>query len=478
MPRLEARNIHKRYGDVVALDGVSATFEPGEIHAVLGENGAGKSTFMDVLAGFVRPDSGSVALDGTPTPLGKSFECRRLGIEKIHQHFTLVPEYTVEENLALARLPGLARAISPSDLASPALELGRKLGWTLDPKAKVRTLPVGLQQRLEIMKALAANAPIMIFDEPTAVLSLEEVDELFRVLGELKHEGRTVILIAHKLSEIMKIADRVTVLRAGRLVGEAAISDVDEQTLATWMVGELPTKIDSGAKVHPSPGWSFAGLSLQGDRGETAVRDVAFELRRGEILGFGGVDGNGQVELAEYLAGVRRPAGGPVMPMVDRLAYIPQDRQIDGLALNMTVQENMTVTGQRLPEFTSGPLLLVKKLRDWAKELIKSFEIRVPGPDSVVGSLSGGNQQKVVVSRSLSRQPDLVVAVNPTRGLDLRATSFVRQQLSKARDGGAAVALFTTDLDELFEISDRQLFMSAGKLVEPKDATSMLGGRE
>ncbi len=479
--KLVARKISKSYGSLQALQDVSADFLPGEIHAILGENGAGKSTLMAVLSGFASPDSGEVLLEGSPIPLGRAHECRRLGIEMIHQHFTLVPEFTVEENLALARLPSLASKVNITDLARPALEVGKTLGWQLDPAARVGDLAVGVQQRLEILKALSANAPVVIFDEPTAVLAPDEVEELFRVLRRLRDEGRTVILIAHKLKEIMSVADRATVLRLGRHIGSAPISDLDERILTQWMVGELPNPSARPKQVCTEEGERFEGLTILGDRGQVSVRSVSFSLRRGEIVGFGGVDGNGQVELAEFLAGVR-PAisllSGPVRAPgeVRPVAYIPQDRQVDGLALEMTVQENMAVVGTRLPSMTRGPFLLARRLRAWATDLIDRFDIRVSGPDEKVRALSGGNQQKVVVSRALSEQPSLVVAVNPTRGLDLKAAQFVRDQLRSASDQGAAVALFTTDLDELFKVADRRFFMSGGDLKAADRAEGMLGG--
>ena len=471
---LSARHITKHYGPLAALGDVSIDFQPGEIHAVLGENGAGKSTLMGILSGFVRPDSGEVLLDDKPIPLGQPYACRHIGIEMIHQHFTLVPEFTVEENLALARLPGLAKGLDLQSLVEPALEAGRRLGWALDPQAKVRSLPVGVQQRIEILKALSASTPVMIFDEPTAVLSPAEVEELFRVLRELRSEGKIVIIIAHKLQEVMSVADRATVLRRGKLVGSSLIAEIDEISLSHWIVGDLP----QARKRHGLPPTGVPvqlnDLTIHGDRGETAVRNVSLELVPGEILGIGGVDGNGQVELAEYLAGVR-PAVGGLRWAATSVAYIPQDRQIDGLALNMSVQDNMLVTGQSLPQLRRGPFLIRKTIRKWAEDLIRRFDIRVAGPEELVGSLSGGNQQKVVVSRAFAEQPSLVVAVNPTRGLDLRATQFVREELLKARDGGAAVALFTTDLDELFEVADRLLFMTGGRLVAAEKPESMLG---
>ncbi len=485
MSVVEARGLTKRFGAVVALKDVSCTFRPGEIHAVLGENGAGKSTLVGALAGFVLPEEGEILLDGRALPLGKAFECKACGIEMIHQHFTLVPDFTVAENLALARLPALASVANPKELAAPAIAKASELGWDLDPDALVRGLAVGAQQRIEILKALAANAQVLVLDEPTAVLTPAEVQELFAVLRSLRSDGKTIVLIAHKLSEIMDIADRFTVLRVGRVVGEAVRGEVEAHALATWMVGDLPPLPPASAETEGRPGISAHGLTILGDRGETAVDNLTFKIMRGEILGIGGVDGNGQIELAEAVAAVRPPSGGsfnwegkPLDPSQLKIAYIPQDRQVDGLALNLSVQENLTVTGQNDPAFTRGPFLRTDSLRKWARGLIAKFEIRASGPSARVGGLSGGNQQKVVVARALAQQPDLVVAVNPTRGLDLRATQYVREKIRDARDGGAAVALFTTDLDELYALSTRKVFMSRGRFVEALDASSLVGGLE
>lgn len=479
---LVAESVSKRFGELQALDDVSATFLPGEIHAVLGENGAGKSTFMGVLSGFVPPDSGSVSLGGEPLPLGRPFDCKRQGIEMIHQHFTLVPEFTVSENLALAALPGLYGRSSVASRAEAGLKAAQELGWELDPDARVRDLSVGAQQRIEILKAVAADADVMIFDEPTAVLSEPEVADLMRVLRALREQGRTVVLIAHKLSEILGIADRVTVLRLGRVVGNAPRDEVDEDRLVAWMVGELPLKSDPPDFSLIQPGIRAVSLSLLGDRGEEAVREASFEIGRGEILGFGGVDGNGQVELAEALAGVRGLRSGvlewidkPFDPAAVKTAYVPQDRHQDGLALNLSIQDNVTIAALDKRELTMGPILKRREIRAWTDGLIERFEVRAQSPKQPVRALSGGNQQKIVVGRALSEAPELLVVVNPTRGLDVRATAYVRERILWAKAEGAAVALFSTDLDELVQLSDRTLFMTRGRLVEGNHAGAVVG---
>lgn len=476
---LEVKSVTKQYGRLVALDQVTASFAPGEIHAVLGENGAGKSTLMGVMSGFVTPNAGTVILEGREIPLGRAFDCKRLGIEMIHQHFTLVPAFSVAENLALARLDGLVQAAKVSERARPSLEAAERLGWKVDPSASVHDLAVGEQQRLEILKALGGEARVLIFDEPTAVLSPDEVQDLFRVLRTLRDEGRVVVLIAHKLSEVLEIADRVTILRRGQLVATAPRADVDADQLAQWMVGEMPPHAERGKTAPEGPGLSVKDLRVKGDRKEEAVRGVSFDVHRGEILGIGGVDGNGQFELAEAIARVRDVAAGEMHWAGEgpTIGYVPQDRQHDGLALGLSVQENMLIAGYRREEFRRGPLLRLDRITAWARDLIRRFEIKVDSPRERVAALSGGNQQKVVVSRTLDAKPDLLVVVNPTRGLDIRATHFVHGQIRKARDEGAAVLLISTDLDELYTLSDRTAFMSRGELVEGDDARALLGGR-
>lgn len=463
-PSLEVRHISKRYGKVQALSDVSAQFFPGEIHAVLGENGAGKSTLMGVLAGLIRPDSGEI------------LPARR-AVEMVHQHFMLVPSFTVAENLALPRIGNLLRSINATELADKSLSIGRQLGWDLDPVARTGTLPVGVQQRIEILKAVAGEGQILIFDEPTAVLTAAEVLDVFRVLKDLRDQGKTIILIAHKLSEVMRIADRVTVLRKGRLVASDLRGNVDEATLTGWMVGEMPPGLTHQEGELYEVGINAKNLSVLGDRREESVRSVSFKVRRGEILGIGGVDGNGQVELAECLAGIRPLAGGSLTQLGSSIAYIPQDRQRDGLALSMSLLDNFLVEGYRRKDLTTGPFLKIRSASEWARNLIARFEIKASSINDAVSTLSGGNQQKIVVARTLDVVPDILVAVNPTRGLDIRATDYVQSQIIDAASRGTAVALFSTDLDELQSLSTNILYMSRGQLGEG-GANALVGGSQ
>ncbi len=476
-PVLRVEGVSKRYGDVRALIDVSLDFDKGEIHAVLGENGAGKSTLMGVIAGFVVPDAGRVLLKGAPLPPGRPHETKGAGIEMVHQHFMLVQEFTVAENLALARLGSLRGVLRTADVASAALAIAADLGWDVDPQAKIRDLPVGAQQRIEILKALCGDADVLILDEPTAVLSAEETEDLFRVLRQLRDDGKCVVLIAHKLSEILAVADRVSVLRNGALVATAPRADVDEATLAEWMVGEMPEPRSPLAPSSNEPLITVADLQVLGSRGEVAVRGVSFQVSPGEILGVGGVDGNGQVELAEALAGVRKLLSGSIRwrEAEGTIGYVPQDRQGQGLALGMSVTDNVLIEVHDQPEMSIGPFLRTRAIREHARRLVGEYDVRVSDIDDAAASLSGGNQQKLVVSRVLEARPDLVVASSPTRGLDVRAAAFVQQRLLQAAKEGAAVVLFSTDLDELAALATRTVFMSRGRLLEG-GATAVVGG--
>jgi simple sugar transport system ATP-binding protein len=556
-PLLAMQGIVKRYGPTLALNGVDFAVRAGEIHALLGENGAGKSTLMHVLSGLTHPDSGTIRLAGRVVRVPSPRAARALGIAMVHQHFALVPAFTVAENLALdapcqnfgLRASGV-RGFAAKQAAAPALQRAAALGWPFDPDARISDLSVGAQQRVEIVKALATEARLLIFDEPTAVLAGGEVEELFSVLRRLRDEGNAVILIAHKLAEILAVADHVTVLRRGHRVASCQVSETDARQLAAWMIGEaggphprpLPQEQGRGDALlsglpqgspalwereepgsnseasgyggepagHgkqrpyapnalrtekqeptvPPPLFLGEGLGVgalrgnsvfvateivvQGDRGEEAIRGLSLEVRGGEIFGIGGVDGNGQTELAEALVGLRPVVsgtltwnGGPFRAgRAPTTGYIPQDRRRVGLAVTMTVEDNLLFEAVRSPEFRRGPFLKRKALRRLATDLIRTFDIRTSGAGLPVSALSGGNQQKVVVARALYAQPEWIVAVNPTRGLDIGATRFVHTQLRQARARGAAIVLISTDLDELAALADRAAILAGGHLTE------------
>lgn len=460
-PLLRVQNVTKHFGPVAALTQVSVDFWPGEVHAVLGENGAGKSTLMNVMAGFLQADSGAMQWRGQPLPPSPPDVLRDLGIAMVHQHFKLVPVMTVAENIALDRMGGTQGRLDLETVIAPARAIAAQLGWRVDFDAPVHTLPVGGQQRVEILKALAGPSDLLILDEPTAVLGPEEVAELIRILRDLAAEGRAVVLIAHKLEEVFAVAARMTILRKGLHMGERLRAEADMSEVAALMVGEDPPR---GTPVTGEPGparLKVENLSVKGDRGEAAVRDLSFEIRAGEVYGIGGVDGNGQTELAEALAGLRSFTGKIERP--DVVGLIPQDRQREGLALSLSIEENLWLGPVVHGQAGSGWWLSFPRLRAGSDESIQKYGIKVGRAQDPVSSLSGGNQQKVVVARVLGRQPELVIALNPTRGLDVKAAEFVHQQLRAAASAGAAVVLISTDRDELAALSSRIEFLLAGQ---------------
>lgn len=437
----------------------------------MGENGAGKSTLVNILSGFIKPDGGHMAFGDRVYRPTNPRAAKAEGIELVHQHFMLVPNLTVKENLVLAQLSSPLGIVDIHTTGQKAIDIAKKLGWSIDADSYVRDLPVGVRQRLEIIKALSSDSGVLILDEPTAVLSPDEVKDLFRVLRHLRDDGKIVILIAHKIAQVMAVADQVTVLRKGVVTGRAEVAEVDAATLAQWMVGEIPRQ---QSEVGPNIGEVVVradNILVKGDRDEVAVNEANFEIRAGEILGFGGVDGNGQVELAEALAEVRPLVNGH-LSITSRAAYVPQDRQVDALAMDMTIADNLNV-----PMSTGHPWWLPQReLARLADSLIQRFDIKANSRNDLISSLSGGNQQKVSLARALSGSPRFLVIVNPTRGLDVKATSFVHGVLKQARADGAAIALFSTDLDELSELADRAFFMSAGRLMDANDAISYVGG--
>ena len=447
----------------------------GTVHAVVGENGAGKSTLASILGGFVRPDAGRALWKGAPLPLGEPDGCARAGVAMVHQHFKLVPAFSVEENLALARLRHGGAMARVRERATVALKLADTLGWPVVAGARVDSLSVGVRQRVELLKALAEASELLILDEPTATLSESEVQELFSVIRALRDQGALVVLVAHKIREVLEIADAVTVLRRGEVVGTLYGDALEPQALAELMVGEMPPWLGGIGESAVGEGLTVEGLRVLRENGSLALDSVSLRVGRGEIFAVGGVDGNGQVELAEAVAGVRSWAKGTIRwPGVEpRVGYLPQDRQHDGLALGMSVEENLQV-GER--DLGWGPFLDRRRLRAWASELVSRFDVRTSSLATPVRMLSGGNQQKIVVARVLDGEPDLVVAVNPTRGLDVRAARFVHERLVEARARGAAVLLISSDLDELGALGDRVAFLSGGRLTEGWDAASVVGG--
>ena len=506
------RGITKHFGSVTALDGVDFDLMPGEIHALLGENGAGKSTLMNVLRGLTPPTAGAVTRGGSPVRFTAPQDAARAGIGMVHQHFLLVPPFTVAENLALAS-PGRCPSLDE------ARDIAQRLGWTIPLNARVADLPVGTQQRVEILKALLGDARILLFDEPTAVLAPTEIGELFTVLRALRAEGRSLVFVSHKLNEVMALCDRVTVLRRGRAVGTVAVADTSAVDLARRMVGE--TGVPVGARFiapssaapsgegrdesrpytkNGSPILSITSLSTASGPDAVALRGITFLLQPGETLGFAGVDGNGQAELAGALTGLRPWTGGQ-MALNGRdiarlrprdlerhsIALIPPDRHTAGLALTLSITDNLTLEAARLPRFrrgVGGLFLDRRALAAFAAGLARDFDIRASDLSLPVGSLSGGNQQKIVIARALWRKPRLLVAVSPTRGLDVAATGYVHAKLrARAADGGATV-LISTELDEVITLSTRIAVLYEGRIVgivppdTPRETLGlMMGGK-
>jgi general nucleoside transport system ATP-binding protein len=492
-PPLAVRDVGKRFGAVQALAGVSLDFRAGEIHALLGENGAGKSTLMHILAGLIRPDAGTVVLDGSAVTFSSARAARQAGIGMVHQHFTLVEALSVAENLALS-LPGQSAVrFDAAAAATEARALAERIGLELSaPDAPVVQLPVGARQRLEIVKALAAGGRVLILDEPTAVLTPQEVRPLFAMLRQLRAQRRAVIFITHKLHEVNAVADRVSIMRRGRIVGTYDASAISENAMAELMVGTLPQPSGRVARhAGAAAVLQVADLTVHDGRGVPALRGVSFEVRAGEILGMAGVDGNGQRELFEVLVGLRQPASGtvgvgghllteftPRAALAAGIGHIPPDRQHEGLVLPMTVRENFLLNRTLLDRFSRHGMLQRDAAVRFATELAEQYALQFASLDAPVRSLSGGNQQRVVVARSLAGEPQVLVTVNPTRGLDFAATAAVADALHAVARRGCAVVLISTDLDEVLDLSDRVRVLARGALsaaLEPPIDAERLG---
>jgi general nucleoside transport system ATP-binding protein len=491
MPALSARQLSKAFSTVPAVDRVTIDFHAGEIHAILGENGAGKSTLMHLLAGLHRPDAGEILLNGTRVSFSSPRSARAAGIAMVHQHFMLIPSLSVAENILLA-LPGrrwqrLHRQRLSQDIQALATRYGLAIGALDTP---VASLSVGTQQRVEILKALASSARILILDEPTAVLTPSEVENLFVILRKLRSEGYCILLITHKIPEVLALADRLSILRRGRLVTTRELSaDTAADELATLMIGEPQTVPSSAAATNdtpepeetaPSPSLTLDHVSTRAAPGRVALRDVSLTISSGAIVGIAGVDGNGQAELAELLLGLRRPTRGeiriqghPVHPFTpDRLraagvAVIPHDRRHEGLALSLSIEENLLLNTHLLSTFAPGVYFSPRHLRRFAEQQIMRFSIHAVSPAQTVAALSGGNQQRVVIARELAQDPKILVAANPSRGLDISATTYVHHTLRAHAARGAGVLLISTDLDEVIALSTRVHVLYQGRLLGP-----------
>jgi ABC-type uncharacterized transport system ATPase subunit len=483
--------ISKRFPGVVANDGVEFSAARGEVHALLGENGAGKSTLSHILTGLYRPDEGWIELDGEPVEFQTPRHAIEAGVCMVHQHFRLVTPFTVAENVILGDTKGEGRRflINPRSVERRVRELGERYGLPVDPRAKVWQLSVGEQQRVEILKALYQEARILILDEPTAVLTPQEADTLFVTLRRMADEGRTVIFISHKLHEVKAVADRVTVLRAGRTIATVSTADATPQSLASLMVGREVETVRrrgraQGATEHVL---EVDELWADGDRGTPAVRGVSVRLRAGEIVAVAGVAGNGQRELAEAITGLRPCSQGTVTVAGRRIssgnarqaiaagiAHVPEDRLGTGVAPNLSIAENVALKSYR--HRSAGPFLRLGEMRSQAKDVIHRYSVKATGPHVEARKLSGGNLQKVVLAREFSGDPKVVVAASPTRGLDVSAIETVHRYLVEAADRGVAVLLISEDLDEILALADRVVVMYEGRISEapePEDVDAI-----
>ena len=487
-PAVSMRGITKHFPGVVANDRVDFEAAHGEVHALLGENGAGKSTLSNILIGLYRPDEGELRIDGTLLQLTSPRDALDAGICMVHQHFRLVEPFTVAENVVLGDHRDIGRGLRfrHGAVERAVAELGHRYGLQVDPRARIWQLSVGEQQRVEILKALYREARILILDEPTAVLTPQEADGLFETMRAMAAEGRTVIFISHKLHEVIAVADRVTVLRGGRSVQTLPIAGATRRSLAALMVGrdiQTAHRIPRAEPPRPDIILELEGVCADGDRGTVAVTDVDLRLRAGEILGIAGVSGNGQRELTETIAGMRRATAGrvsvggvelgggdPREAIRAGVAHVPEDRLHTGLAAGLPIASNAVLTSYRSGGVTHGPFLRLGAIRDRALDLIRRYDVKAPGPATLVRQLSGGNLQKVVLGREFSSRPRVLVVASPTRGLDVGAIETVHSYLRAAAAEGVGVLLVSEDLDEILALADRVAVMYEGRIASVLDA--------
>ena len=487
---VEMLNITKRFPGILANDDISIQLKKGEILALLGENGAGKSTLMSILFGLYKADSGTIRIRGKEVHVSNPNVANELGIGMVHQHFKLVHNFTVTENIVLGLEPRKAGVVVDLRTAAKRIEgLSKTYGLNVDPWAKIEDITVGMQQRVEILKMLYRNAEILIFDEPTAVLTPQEIIDLMAIMRNLIAEGKSIILITHKLKEIKAIADRCTVIRRGKVVGTVEVADSDEARMAEMMVGRAVSfTVDKKPREPGEVVLEIEGLNVLSSRKIPAVKDLSLQVRYGEILGLAGVDGNGQTELVEALTGLRKVQSGKIrlkgVDMTDStvrsriragIAHIPEDRQRRGLVLDYSMEDNFVLEIYGLAPYSKRGFLNRKAIRTHADKLMTDFDVRAgEGGLAVARSLSGGNQQKAIVGREISHDPDLLVAVQPTRGLDVGSIEYIHKRLVEQRDRGKAVLLVSLELDEIMDLSDRVAVISHGSiagLLDPKKVT-------
>lgn len=476
--KLELQGITKRFGALVANDHIDLEVEPGEIHCLLGENGAGKSTLMNILYGLYQADEGQIVLDGEPQSFSGPGDAMRAGIGMVHQHFMLIPVFTVAENVMLGHEQSKFGFLNLPAARAKVREISARFGFDLDPDALVEDLPVGVQQRVEIIKALSRDAKVLVFDEPTAVLTPQETDELMAIMRQLKEAGTAIVFITHKLREVREVADRITVIRLGKVVGEAEPTATNAE-LASLMVGRsVELTVTKSKSIGGEHALVVEGVSVLDARGQVVVDNVSFEVRAGEVLAIAGVQGNGQTELTEALLGLQEHVVGSIeldgrslrnlsmRKVLDAgVGFIPEDRQEDALVAEFTIAENLMLDRSNGAPFVKRGGLQLSYLNDFATEKVAEFDVRTQGIDTMVGRLSGGNQQKVVLARELSRTLRLFVAAQPTRGLDVGSIEFVHTRIVATRDAGVPVIVVSTELDEVIALADRIAVMYRGKIV-------------
>ncbi|SFF31807.1 simple sugar transport system ATP-binding protein [Paenibacillus catalpae] len=481
---VELKGITKRFPGLVANDNINFELKKGEIHALLGENGAGKSTLMNILFGLYQPEEGEIWVNGNKTVIDGAGKAIELGIGMVHQHFKLVQPFTVAENIVLGNEPSKFGFLKYRKANQKVRDLSERYGLKVDPQMRIKDITVGMQQRVEILKTLYRGADILIFDEPTAVLTVQEIEELIEILRNLSAEGKSIILITHKLKEVMALADTVTVIRRGKVIRTLPTSETNERHLAELMVGRDVTFEVEKSKQEPGDVvLSVDSLRMKGDQGRQVLDGISFDIRAGEILGIAGVDGNGQSELVYAITGMRGVSGGsvqlngkditnrtPRQVSLSGVSHIPEDRHKHGLVLDFTLSENMILGSYFDPQFGKNGFIDFKAMDLLANKLVTEFDVRGSGIHAKARSLSGGNQQKAIIARELWKNPDLLIAVQPTRGLDIGAIEYVHKRLVEARNQGKAILLISFELDELYSLSDRIAVMYEGRLMGEVDA--------
>ena len=485
---IEMLNIRKEFPGIVANDDITLQLKRGEIHALLGENGAGKSTLMNVLFGLYQPEKGQIKVNGEEVKITSPNIANDLGIGMVHQHFMLVDTFTVTENIILGKEPTKGGRIDLKEASKEVRELSERYGLKIDPDAKISEISVGMQQRVEILKTLYRGAEILIFDEPTAVLTPQEIKELIQIMKNLISEGKSIILITHKLKEIMEVCDRCTVIRKGKGIGTVNVSESNPNELASLMVGRevVFTTVKKDAKPAGDV-LEISNLVVKDSRGVNAIRGLNLTVKAGEIVGIAGVDGNGQTELIEAITGLRKSESGSIKlngnELINKkprkitesgIGHIPQDRHKHGLVLDYSIGENMVLQTYYKEPFSKNGILKFKNIFDKARKLIEEFDVRTPSEHTPARALSGGNQQKAIIAREIDRNPDLLIAAQPTRGLDVGAIEFIHKRLIEQRDQGRGVLLISFELDEILNVSDRIAVIYEGAIVaivDPKKTT-------